>query len=103
MAPTLTATEADQRECQIFQLLNGRVPAETSTALSRVRTESELLLEPEADEHEAEHVGEQVDDAGVQPDASEQPPPLAPVHDLVPHERSQLLQSGGKKECVLRQ
>lgn len=66
---------------------------EKNAALA-ARTESELLLEPEPDEHEAEHVGQQVDDAGVEPDARHESPPLVLVHHLVPHERAQLLQSG---------
>lgn len=57
--------------------------------------ESKLLLEADADEDEADHVGEQVDEAGVQPGAGLQPPALVPVHDLVPVEGSVLLQRGG--------
>lgn len=56
--------------------------------------EFELLLEPEPNEHEVEHVGEQADDTGVEPDAGHESPPLVLVHHLVPHERAQLLQCG---------
>jgi hypothetical protein len=60
-------------------------------------TESELLLEADADEDEADHVGEQVDEAGVQPGARLQPPRLAPVHDLVPVEGAVLLQPAARR------
>ncbi len=46
-------------------------------------TESELLLQADADEDEADHVGAEVDEAGVQPGARLQPPPLAPVDHRV--------------------
>lgn len=55
-------------------------------------TESKLLLQADADEDEADHVGEQVDEAGVQPGARLQTPGLVPVHDLVPVEGSVSLQ-----------
>jgi hypothetical protein len=57
-----------------------------------VITESKLLLEADADEDEADHVGEQVDEPGVQPGAALEPPRLVSVHDLPPVEASILLQ-----------
>jgi hypothetical protein len=55
-------------------------------------TESKLLFEADADEDEADHVGEQVDEPGVQPGAALEPPRLVAVHDLLPVEASVLLQ-----------
>lgn len=60
-------------------------------------TESKLLLQADADEDEADHVGEQVDEAGVQPGAGLQPPRLVPVHHLVPVEGSVLLQPAARR------
>jgi hypothetical protein len=55
-------------------------------------TESKLLLEADADEDEADHVGAEVDEAGVQPGARLQSPRLVPVHHLVPVKPAVLLE-----------
>uniref|UniRef100_J3M0I6 Uncharacterized protein n=1 Tax=Oryza brachyantha TaxID=4533 RepID=J3M0I6_ORYBR len=55
-------------------------------------TESKLLLEADADDEEADHVGEEVDEAGVQPGARLQPPRLVAVHHPVPVQRPVLPQ-----------
>jgi hypothetical protein len=61
-----------------------------------MRTVSKLLLKSESDEHEVEHVGQQVDNAGVQLDARQEPPSLVLVHNFFPHKGAQLLQPAGK-------
>jgi hypothetical protein len=55
-------------------------------------TESKLLLQADADEDEADHVDEQVDESGMQPGAGLEPPHLVPVYDLLPVKASILLQ-----------
>jgi hypothetical protein len=52
---------------------------------------SELLLKAQADEDEAEHVGDQVQNTGMQPDGGDEAIALVLVHDLVPHKCSHLL------------
>jgi hypothetical protein len=53
-------------------------------------TVSELLLKAHADEHEAGHVDDQVQNAGVQPHAGDEAPALVLVHDLLPYESPHL-------------
>lgn len=60
----------------------------------RRRTESEFVLEADADEKKAEHVGEEVDDAGVKPDAGNEAPALPSVDDLLHIERAHLGEAG---------
>lgn len=53
-------------------------------------TVSELRLKAHADEHEAEHVDDQVQSAGVEPHAGDEAPSLVVVHHLLPHEGTHL-------------
>jgi hypothetical protein len=53
-------------------------------------TVSELLLKAHADEQKAEHVDDQVQNAGVQPHAGDEAPALVLVHHLLPYKGTHL-------------
>jgi hypothetical protein len=52
------------------------------------------VLKPDADEKKAEHVGEEMEEAGMKPYAGEEAPALVGVDHLGDIERAHLVQSG---------
>ena len=53
-------------------------------------TESKLLFETNSNEDQAQHVRKQVDDTSMQPDTSDESPPLITMYDFAPFQSSQL-------------